>query len=74
VPPLVKLNPKTGDITPVVNDNTHFDTPTSLAFGKGRGNWGSVYIANAALQYGQPPVAGPGVAKVQLGVFGLSKK
>lgn len=74
VPPLAKLNPKTGEVTPIIMDITHFDTPTSLAFGRGWGNWGSIYIANANLQYGQPPNAGPGVVKVKVGVFGLGKK
>lgn len=76
LPPLVKLNPKSGEIIQVVTfeQRDKFDTPTSLAFGRGWGNWGSIYIANAALQYGQPPVAGPGVVKVKVGVFGLGKK
>lgn len=76
LPPLVKLNPRSGEITQIVTfeDRDLFDTPTSLAFGRGWGNWGSIYIANAALIYGQPPLAGPGVVKVKVGVFGLSKK
>ena len=74
IPPLVKLNPNTGVITPIVSENTDFDTPTNLAFGRGWGNWGSVYIANAAFEYGQDRLAGPGVVKVKVGVFGLGKK
>ncbi len=31
-------------------------------------------MTNAALRYGQPPFAGPGVVKVAVGVFGLGKK
>lgn len=35
VPPsLIKIDPNTGAITPMVTDATAFDTPTSLAFGK----------------------------------------
>ena len=73
VPPLVKLDMRTGIVTPVVTENSSFDTPTSLAFGRGHGDWGSLFIANAALPYGQPPVAGPGVVKVTVGVLGLGK-
>lgn len=76
LPPLIKLNPRSGEITHVVTyeDRDKFDTPTSLAFGRGWGNWGSIFIANAALHYGQPPLAGPGVVKVKVGVLGLGKK
>lgn len=70
LPPLVKLDTKRGIVSPVIDDNSKFDTPTSLAFGKGAGNRGSLFITNAALQYGQPPMAGPGVIKVQLKIIG----
>ena len=70
VPPLVKLDMKSGVVSPVVEDNSKFDTPTSLAFGKGSGNRGSLFIINSAKQYGQPPSAGPGVVKVQVDNFG----
>ena len=73
LPPVVKLNIQSGVVTPIVLDNDLFDTPTSLAFGRGWGNWGSIFIANANLPYGQDPVAGPGVVKVKVGVFGLGK-
>ncbi len=65
VPPLVKLNTKSGVVSSVVEDNSKFDTPTSLAFGKGEKNQLCIFITNAALQYWQPPMAGPGVVKVK---------
>jgi sugar lactone lactonase YvrE len=70
VPPLVKLNTKSGVVSSVVEDNSKFDTPTNLSFGKGSDNQLSIFITNAALQYGQPPSAGPGVVKVQINIFG----
>ena len=73
LPPVVKLDTRSGIVTPIVLDNSLFDTPTSLAFGRGWGNWTSIYIANANLPYGQPPQAGPGVVKVSVGIFGLGK-
>lgn len=74
VPPLVKLNTKSGVVSPVIDDNSKFDTPTSLTFSKGSGNHEFLYITNAALQYGQPPLAGPGVVKVQLSVSNNGNK
>jgi sugar lactone lactonase YvrE len=75
VPPLVMLDPHSGIITPIVMDNSLFDTPTSLVFGTG-GTWDrkSVYIANAALPYGQPPNAGPGIVEVYVGAPGMPGK
>lgn len=70
VPPLVKLDTKSGVVTSVVEDNSKFDTPTSLTFAKVKNNQLNIYITNAALQYGQPPSAGPGVVKVEVNVFG----
>ncbi len=76
LPPLVMLNPNTGVITPIVTSDcaSDFNTPTSLAFGtRGISNRLSVFIANAALQYGQPmePWANPGIVKVYVGSIGL---
>lgn len=74
IPPVVKTNPYTGLITPIVEEDSFFDTPTSIAFGKGWGNYTSVFVTNANLQYGQPTYAGPGVVKVSVGKFGLKKE
>jgi len=65
VPPLVKLDTKSGVVSSVIEDNSKFDTPTSLAFRK-TVNGVNLFITNAALQYGQPPSAGPGVVKVKV--------
>ena len=72
VPPLVKVNPNTGEVTPIVTSDGagDFNTPTSLAFGtRGQRHRKSVFVANAALQYGQPmePWAAPGVVEVYVG-------
>ncbi|VAX29582.1 hypothetical protein MNBD_IGNAVI01-987 [hydrothermal vent metagenome] len=79
LPPLVMLNPNTGVVTPIVTHEgaADFNTPTSLVFGTG-GPWNrrSVFIANAALQYGQPmePWAAPGVVEVYVGKPGMPCK
>ena len=73
------LNPNTGVVTPVVAPEAaeNFNTPTSLVFGTG-GKWNrkSVFIANAALLYGQPmePWADPGVVEVYVGTKGKKGK
>ncbi len=75
VSPLVKLNPHTGEVTELVDlsENVKFNTPTSLAFGT-KNPWDrkSVYMANCAINYGQPmePWAAPGVVEVYVGVKG----
>ena len=67
-----KVNPNTGELTSIVGPEgtSDFNTPTSLAFGTG-GPWNrkSVFVANAALQYGQSmePWAPPGVVEVYVG-------
>lgn len=69
LPPLVKLDTKSGIVSPVIDDNSYFDTPTSLTFGKSA-NVGNLFITNAAFQYGQPQMAGPGVVKVKVDIIG----
>lgn len=79
VPPLLMLNPNTGIVTPIITSDgaSDFNTPTSLVFGTG-GQWNrkSVFIANAALQYGQPHDvwANPGVVEVYVGIPGKPGK
>jgi hypothetical protein len=79
VSPLVKINPNTGEITEMVDmsELAKFNTATSLAFGTKR-PWDrkSVYLANAALNYGQPmdPWAAPGVVEVYVGIKGKKGK
>lgn len=77
--PLVKINPNTGEITDMVDmsELAKFNTPTSLAFGTKK-HWDkkSVFLANAALNYGQPmdPWAAPGVVEVYVGIKGKKGK
>lgn len=69
--PLVRIDPETGSITPSTADVDHFDFPTSLAFGTGSGDRRSVYVVNGALFPEDVPGAGPGIARVGVGVAGL---
>ena len=79
MPPVVMLNPKSQEVTPVVvsSEAHNFNTPTSLVFGTG-GQWDrkSVYVANAGLFYGQShePWSNPGVVKVFVGIPGKPMK
>ncbi|MFQ5569996.1 MAG: SMP-30/gluconolactonase/LRE family protein [Rhodothermales bacterium] len=66
VPPLVKVNTRSGGVTAVLQDMSAFDAPTSLAFGRGRSDQQSLFIANSAL-FG-PLTNGPGAGVVQMGV------
>jgi sugar lactone lactonase YvrE len=72
--PVVKIDPETGEFTGVVSDQqavAQFDIPLSLAFGSGARDKQSVYVANGALEFDFiPPVAGPGVVQVGVGVPG----
>ncbi len=64
--PLVKVDPTTGSIVPVVTDTLQtakFDVPTSLAFDKGGLNNGKLFVANADLAI-SPGGPGPGVVQV----------
>ena len=78
--PLVMVNPNSGEITEIVvaEDAANFNTPTSLTFATRTGPWDrkSVFVANAALQYGQPmePWAAPGVVEVYVGNPGMPGK
>jgi sugar lactone lactonase YvrE len=62
LPPVLGVNPHTGEMTPVISDDTLFDTPTSLAFGSGYYQK-SLYVANAQL-FGPGLGAGPGIVHV----------
>lgn len=66
--PLVKINPNTGEVVPIVTnaeEMAKFDVPLSLAFGRGARDQKSVFITN-----GDIPVVegGPGSGVVQTGV------
>ncbi len=66
--PLVKVDPMTGSITPVVIDTLQtakFDVPTSLAFDKGGLDNSKLFVANADLAI-SPVGPGPGVVEVEI--------
>jgi sugar lactone lactonase YvrE len=71
VPGVVKVDPLTGVVAPLIPDWVHFDTPTSLAFGSG-GPWGkkNLYVANAALFGPLTNGPGSGVVEVYAGIPG----
>ena len=71
--PLVRIDPGTGAVTPTVTeavDVSMFDTPLSLA--SGRGPWG---VTTVLVTNGDLPVVeggpGPGVVQVEVGVPGF---
>jgi sugar lactone lactonase YvrE len=71
--PIVRLNPDTGEIVPLVLDavdQAKFDDPLSVTFG--RGIWGatSIFVTNGDLGFvlGGP---GPGVVRVAIGTPGF---
>jgi sugar lactone lactonase YvrE len=68
--PVVKIDPRTGTITPSTDGGDRFDFPTSLAFGTGRGDRKSVYVVNAGLFPEDRPEAAPSVVRVGVGVPG----
>jgi sugar lactone lactonase YvrE len=67
--PVVRIDPRTGTITPSTVEADRFDFPTSLAFGTGR-NRKSVYVVNAGLFPEDRPEAAPSVVRVGVGVPG----
>jgi sugar lactone lactonase YvrE len=68
--PVVRVNPRTGTVTPVTTDGTGFDWPTSLAFGRGPLDHKSLYVANSGLFPEGRPDAAPGVVRLGVGVPG----
>lgn len=69
--PLVRIDPKTGAITPSTTEFGAFDFPTSLAFGAGRRDRKSVYVVNSGLFPEDPArMPTPGVVRVGVAVPG----
>lgn len=62
--PVVRIDPRTGTITPCTDDLGRFDFPTSLAFGRGPRDHKSVYVVNAGLFPEDRPEASPSVVRV----------
>ena len=67
--PIVRVDHRTGRVTPVTTDGSSFDWPTSLAFGRGPLDHKSLYVANSGIFEG-PPNAVPGVVQLGAGVPG----
>jgi hypothetical protein len=70
--PLVRINPRTGSVTPSTDEIGAFNFPLSLAFGRGPRDRRSVFVTNGALvpdPFSKPP---PGVIQVGVGVRGFS--
>jgi sugar lactone lactonase YvrE len=68
--PVVRIDPRTGAITPSTDEGERFDFPTSLAFGTGRRDRKSVYVVNAGLFPEDRPEAAPSIVRVGVGVPG----
>lgn len=69
--PLVRIDSRTGAITPSTMEFGAFDFPTSLAFGAGRRDRKSVYVVNSGLFPEDPArMPRPGVVRVGVGVPG----
>ncbi|MEP6689119.1 MAG: hypothetical protein ABJC36_12295, partial [Gemmatimonadales bacterium] len=68
--PVVRIDPRTGTITPSTHETGAFDFPTSLAFGAGPGDHKSIYVVNGGLFPEGRAEAAPGVVRVGLGVPG----
>jgi sugar lactone lactonase YvrE len=68
--PVVKVDPRTGTITPGTDELARFDFPTSLAFGKGPRDHKSLYVVNAGLFPEDRPEAAPSVVRVGVGTPG----
>jgi hypothetical protein len=62
--PVVKVDPRTGTITPCTDELARFDFPTSLAFGQGPRDHKSVYVVNGGLFPEDRPEAAPSVVRV----------
>ena len=68
--PVVKVDPRTGTITPCTDELARFDFPTSLAFGRGPRDHKSLYVVNAGLFPEDRPEAAPSVVRVGVGAPG----
>ena len=74
VPPVVRVNPRTGVIERVTQEafDVAFDTPLSLAFGTIPGERTSVYITNGDLPLVPFPFGpGPRILRAEVGVHGF---
>lgn len=69
---LVRIDPATGDVTLLADENDGLWNPASLAFGTGKGDRQSVFITNYAVLPPIPPDnLGPAILALDVGVPGL---
>ncbi len=68
--PVVRVDLRTGALTPVTGELGRFDWPTSLAFGRGPRDHKSLYVVNSGIFPEGRPDAAPGVVRVGVGMAG----
>jgi sugar lactone lactonase YvrE len=68
--PVVRVDPRTGAMTPMAGDPGAFDWPTSLAFGRGPLDHKGLYVVNSGIFPDGRPDAAPGVVRLGIGVAG----
>jgi sugar lactone lactonase YvrE len=68
--PIVRVDPRTGAMTPLARDPDGFDWPTSLAFGRGPLDHKSLYVVSSGLFPEGRSDAAPGVVRLGVGVPG----
>ena len=66
---VVRVSPDGEQIETVATWEDGLDFPASLAFGTGKGERKSVFVTNLAL--GDPKLASPGLAKIDMGQPGM---
>ena len=69
--PIVRLDPHTGTITPITDQDDAFDLPTSPTFGAGPLDHKSLFVVNSGFFPEDRPEAAPGVVRVRIGVPGV---
>jgi sugar lactone lactonase YvrE len=67
--PVVRVDPRTGAMTPMARDPGSFDWPTSLAFGRGPLDHKSLYVVSSGI-FPEGRDAAPGVVRLGIGVAG----
>jgi len=64
IPPVGRVHPETGEVTPVTSDLEAFDDPTSVVLGWGAYAPGTAFVVNADIF--PPTGAGPGIVQIGL--------
>lgn len=68
--PLVRVEPRTGTVSPTLTVADAFDVPLSIAFAAGPWDHRTVFVTNGALPLGVPG-PGPGLVQAAVGVQGF---